>query len=656
MTAGCANSTRNASQNSVVKIDSRTGEPGRYVNLLDASAAPVVWARAGERLLIPVTPTEAQIAEGSMTARLDRGDTLYAPLYQLQVEEGDGSPHWLSGFSPDLGAKGWRVVPADQAKRGASDAALPWFVSVDMPRNGAGQGLWLASRRVPIGWMLEPPYQPTPTASAAAALASHHAELQALLAPALGSPFTRWRARLALTLAGVPDANTIGTFNDVLVESLATQIEGEWNIGLMGLSAADAALAQRIRERLGGLVVIAPSSALATSRVAVVWNPDPVAIEPLKQLLLSASLRGDERVMRAREWLDADPTALAWVMDDAGSVDAQSSRLLSTIGLMNLPGTVDRSAVFVAPPENGTSPAVSSIGPGEMTTLPVAGDRTGRGVGELEGGFGERLTESGRARRGTLVASVGIGEWRAPRLIAARPTPVLPPGKAIGPLLADWTLPTWWTSAQTKYEHALVNLTPPNSQTVAMLMRDQREERAGGSGWMLYVECREVKESTPGQFGDVVRVWLGPLNAPLGVIEVQRDGTFETKGAASLGTEVRVSTWVGKAGETLRTSVRTGDDAMPDTGKAGASAGESSAVLTPRSDEHVGGWSAWIQLPKECIETSDGSRTSTPSALRLGIERMDAHGERSAWPRPMLPWQNEPGRIWIDLSQWTTVH
>jgi hypothetical protein len=54
-------------------------------------------------------------------------------------------------------------------------------------------------------------------------------------------------------------------------------------------------------------------------------------------------------------------------------------------------------------------------------------------------------------------------------------------------------------------------------------------------------------------------------------------------------------------------------------------------------------WVAQIVLPAELVA---GPR------VRIAMERIDARGVRSAWPRPMVPGQPEPGRLAIDLTAW----
>ena len=67
---------------------------------------------------------------------------------------------------------------------------------------------------------------------------------------------------------------------------------------------------------------------------------------------------------------------------------------------------------------------------------------------------------------------------------------------------------------------------------------------------------------------------------------------------------------------------------------------ETSAIRTPDA------WVLRFVIPKQEIDP-DG-------VLRLAIERIGAGG-RVSWPRPMLPWQMEPGRFALDLRAWDQV-
>ncbi|MEM8758247.1 MAG: hypothetical protein AAGF47_10760, partial [Planctomycetota bacterium] len=58
-----------------------------------------------------------------------------------------------------------------------------------------------------------------------------------------------------------------------------------------------------------------------------------------------------------------------------------------------------------------------------------------------------------------------------------------------------------------------------------------------------------------------------------------------------------------------------------------------------------GGWFVRLPIPPGAIDP--GGRT-----LTLGLERRRPSGERAAWPRSMLPWQEALGRGSIDLTAW----
>ncbi len=111
--------------------------------------------------------------------------------------------------------------------------------------------------------------------------------------------------------------------------------------------------------------------------------------------------------------------------------------------------------------------------------------------------------------------------------------------------------------------------------------------------WMLYVEC----QSLPGQVaGERLRLTFGPEG-----------------GAGSRVLEFTPETEP--------------EDSVVDVGR------------------FPGGWFVRAVVPAESIEREAG-------VLRLGLERFDALGRRSTWPRPMLPWQGEAPRALIDLSAW----
>lgn len=619
------------------------GEPGRYINRFDATAAPVVWARPGERLIVPVRPTDEQIAAGEMVARLDRGRAIPAPLYLLWPDAGSepgpgtassgapgtaGSERWLEGF-PGVAANinaTWRTAPADRAppllnppgQPGVESSARTqgvWIAVLEMPEDGAGQGLWLASRRVPIGWLMAPPYRPSGAEPAGLAPRESHARLIETLTPALRSPFLRWRARLTLRAAGYEGWRTAGAMTDAVTERLAQQIEDEWSFGLDALAATDPATERRLRDHLAGLVVLASSPEEPAARATVAWAPDLAAIERIKSVLLRAGDPPDARIGRVHDWLRGEPSVGAWVIDDAGLFDGGTLRPMATIGLVRLGGVEGELVAFGTSEADGRAQSVLRVEPSASASLtigvpPIEPDRAGATPGRS--------------------AQIGIGAWRTERRLLDRAAEVRPPGLPIEPLLEDWTMTSWWANAMSDPEGPLP---PPAAVPFAAVLtrtaaRHARTAPAGfgpnASGmpdeWTLYMEAASPSSPTGPDAGpfdagpDEVRLWIGPRFSPLAVCTVRSDGSFET---------------AGPVGRTIRAD-----------------------VLRWNAGDHER-WGAWVRLSVACFEHADPVRGGGPrTTLRLGIERTDPLGRRSAWPRPMTPWQTEPGRLRIDVAAW----
>lgn len=106
--------------------------------------------------------------------------------------------------------------------------------------------------------------------------------------------------------------------------------------------------------------------------------------------------------------------------------------------------------------------------------------------------------------------------------------------------------------------------------------------------------------------------------------------------------EVFVECRVPSADEAARGTAR-GDQVRIVFGPLGAPLG----VVTLEAPATLGQgdrWSARALVPAAAIEPGN--------LLRLGIERRDASGARSSWPRPMLPGQSEPGRRLVRLDRW----
>ena len=115
--------------------------------------------------------------------------------------------------------------------------------------------------------------------------------------------------------------------------------------------------------------------------------------------------------------------------------------------------------------------------------------------------------------------------------------------------------------------------------------------------WTLYLESRALAGGRDAELDrERFRVWIGPTGSPVARIEVSPTGAAESGGS------------------------------------------------TTKISRIPGGWCATIMLPADSVDAS--------GILRLGVDHTQPSGIRSCWPRPMLPWQDEPGRLAIDTGAW----
>jgi hypothetical protein len=180
-----------------------------------------------------------------------------------------------------------------------------------------------------------------------------------------------------------------------------------------------------------------------------------------------------------------------------------------------------------------------------------------------------------------------------------------PPGIMLSPFFEDWSLPTLMASATDVGDRRTgasaagvgVPVIDANRTTVAMLLsQDAAGIGESSQSWILYLECASANPSTPSE-------------------------------------EVLISL-SGSGGQSI---LRAFSD-----GRVVTAQGESKTVP---SEHEAAVWKAWIPLPAAII--GEGSW------IRLGLCRVDAAGARSAWPRPMFPWEDLPPHAAIDLRPWS---
>ncbi len=593
---------------------------------LVAPTDSVAVARPGHRLVLPVAVEPGFVPSAGALVRLDDGTRVTARLWWVSFRPApwdqrvrastDPVRAWLAesaggagGWSVWSATRGDLVRPMEAAGVLAAEAGQ-WVLVADLPRNSKAQRLWVGETPgpgvvgVPIVWWtgLEPEHLAL-FGEDDAPMWSRSPWLTRSLAAAAVSPMTRWRAELLGAAMG-RTVEAPGPSPDPVLDLVGERLVVRWTAALLRLESVDPTLARRTLWTAAGVVDFGGAV------VAPLWTDDSAELAALVAGVLDPTITDEQAAARAEAWLASRPQALAWVIDDAGAPEPTTQRPVVTVGVVNRtlitePATIEAEssgggAVFAA------TPPMSA----RRVSVPVP------------------LAESGGATR----LNVRMCERTLVRAAAAAPTPVMPPGLRVGPLVRDWT--------QARFASAAANPEPAPSEmgvvdndwsTAALLQRatpagpPERGNGAGGGGgrgvgdWMLYVECRvgavpDAPEDAPATDPqrDSVRLWIGAFGAPLLVLRVTGDAKVELEDSRS----------------------RLGADWATLTSATGG-------VTVRRTDT---GWACWIPIPAGAVE-ADGT-------LRIALERTDPRGVRTAWPRAMLPWQREPGRAWADLGAW----
>lgn len=507
---------------------------------------------------------------------------------------------WMSGHraarvQDDRGlrvtAKAWwcPAVPSDASWVGGADWGAP--LAEGSRDAGVGPGLWVVvvepkatATTLRVGDLTWSIRDAASSSASTPPLATPDRGLGDLLLPALGDPLLRWRARALIGQArplSIP-----------LLEALASQVEADWSSAVDRLAASDPAVAAQVRDRL--LLTLQFHESMGAQH-APVWTGDPVRDFRLLDALLSGAPMA--RAQAANAWLSDEPSAVTWVVDDAGLYASNPTQSVWTIGVANL--TQAQGIATAGSPDRPSDPrsvdargvALLFRGEQRLPANPNAGAET-----EGHASAGAFTPDPAGVIEPERVA-VRVGPVRQTHDVACLAAPVSPPGVRVGPLLSDWTRESWLSAQAVQIPNA-------DWQAMALLYRDdQAMAKGGASAWHLLIECR-FPAKTPGRL-ESLRVWLGPTPSEVAVIQVPIDAPAN----AEIGS--------GAAGEAARQAVvRVGPDR----------------------------WWARVPIPADAVDAT--------GTLRLGLERIDAKGRRTAWPRPMLPWQLEPARAAFDLRHW----
>lgn len=598
----------------------------------------VIVAVEGQPLVIPVEVRGPMPPGGRSEVRLEPGGAVEGMLawFGEVARPPGGGPDGESFADIWLGRPGtWRAVSAREDVRPES---VGFWALVTEPVSEVGAArIRLSGGAAPVRWITGASGWGTARTSAPAE-AVQRLRASPWLVRALEvesrSPLSRWRARLAFaSLAGEGVPMPLGLsrpFAEPMLEALAQQVEARWAHGLERLERADAEVAARVRWQLAAVLDFGQGVTMP------VWAAGGEALAPLMDDLLDPALAPGELARRCRSWVDGRAAVAAWVIDEGrpGPGGAPAGEF----GVANL--GVGAVLCWAAPP--------GEMEAADLVSVPALSARAVVGVGRarveppaIAGVAPARRVRSSASLIRPAVLEVRAGEWRLERAIPSEPMPAGPPGLRIGPLMPDWTLAAWLAAGTSPTADAVGSVPElaidPGWMTAALLFKDEQagvlqEEalgRAGAArsgtepGWAVYVECKGVTTPTAGgraggggPGGDEVRLWLGSMGATTMVLRVRSDGSVfdETNAAISAAGRARVG----------RAPVRTEADR----------------------------WQVWVPVPPECIEQRPGPDGEARAVLRLAVERMDARGVRSAWPRPMLPWQREPGRGVIDVGAW----
>ena len=182
-------------------------------------------------------------------------------------------------------------------------------------------------------------------------------------------------------------------------------------------------------------------------------------------------------------------------------------------------------------------------------------------------------------------------------LITQPTLPARPPGVRLAPLIADHDLATHFAARQ-----------PATVTTAAALLYLDPDTTA----WTLLIEAQTpaptpTSARTPPP--DTFRIFLGPQSRPAAIIRVT--------------------------------------PTAPPTNELAPAPETTPSAPTPSAQDAQDPtrWQARVPIPADAI---------TAGMLLIGIERIDPNQRRTAWPRPMTPWQTAPGRVAIDTTAWDT--
>ena len=552
----------------------------------------------GRAVVFRVRPTADRPPE-TVTVKLDDGRTVDGHVQWVGVSA--GSAQECAGGSWLPTPPSFEVVRPDEPGAGMGPGS--WMMRLSFPLSASGQGFWLGGVRYEPNWLPDPRRLVNAgvvgRAWSSPLVEDERADpmLVRLIESYHEHPLYAWRYDLAMDrftpgeefdqpedggpiedLAALRAEIDQPEPFDPITRDLADIERARWQVALARLWNADPTLSLPVRDRLAG-VIESPWGFLPA------WTVDQAQIDDLLDALLDTR-SSDERIARhVRSWLEESEKAIGWVIDDAGRQDAITGEFLPTIGVVN---TTETTVLAWA-----RAPDLSS--PSDLTPLMPSQVQMLRG--EIQ------AMDFARPDRGAGV-EVRVGDWDGYLPALGLAIPASPPGFALGPLRARWTLDAWRSmddarAAEVPRDRSAAVLLFKGPATAIASAVGPAPRAAGGQEWTLYIEAR----TAGGSADDSVELWFGPYGQPLRVLRVFADGRLVD-------------------------------------GLTGKDPPGISAQVVRLADRWVGR----LALPPGVVEEGQ--------MVRIGVVRRDGCGLVSSWPRRMLPGQAEPGRVAVRLDAW----
>ncbi len=477
-------------------------------------------------LVLPIKVEDPSKLKSGINVRIDDGREISASAHFVFASFTNISTNWTRGTPI------WNTLTPTQYTKTKSKSPGTWIALIDLPIDAVGQGIWIDETRYEPNWLPSPLRVILESSRGSndhfweAALNPEQQRspyIRDALTSLRADPFNRWRAKLMSegfnptsnerTGPSTSDRDLTAIHTELLqtdsvsvLDEIASHFTARWQIILGRIWLIDPNVAHRLKHQLTRTVT-------ADDQLVPMWTDDTTQLSALAHDLLSPFVNDELRVERVRGWLAIQPSAMSWIIDDAGHPSRHPLITSPTIGVLSVHH--EETSQLVRIQSRSINPLVDQLPHAQMSTRSIAVPTP---IDTKAGHISEPrsiLTQIGNERI-TLqsLGSIPLGS---------------PPGIVVGPMLNDWTL-----NALSSRNSAL-GLLPPNEKQIAgLIMREAPIISSNNSeGWRLYLECAiDPKHDSKHDQDTQIRVWTGPMDASraswtisrkLGVVEFRSD-------------------------------------------------------------------------------------------------------------------------------------